>query len=231
MKKLAVPQEKNIKVLHPVVANLVANVAGEVPGLGAIVETWRDSIADRKEEKLWLFLIEVADAVNELAKQNSEILDQLHLQSDYFSSSLANVAQLAMNSADSTKRDYLKQYMINYSKVTRPDVDLAWIYENFLANFSGSHIVVLEKIANAQAGLNQKELTVLTSQPTRREAITVGQCGRDLKIESNVIEALVASLEANGLISQHDRGTGLGEGGSVLIIRPLGRSFIQYVSK
>lgn len=230
MKKLNVPDNSSKTIVHPLLASVIINSTSEVPLLGAVVNTWRDTVAQRKEQKLYEFLHEVAYAINDLAVENPHVVDVEHLQSDEFTSTLATVAQVSMSSSDEKKRRYLTQFITNYSKGSRPDIELAQIYQNLLLSFSGAHMVVLEKIASTQSKMSEKDLKVLSTQPYRREALTAKDCEEGLGLKDVVVGSLIASLEANGLLFRATTSDGSGGVTEILIIRPLGRSFIDYLT-
>jgi len=223
--KLVAPVPSPSKIEHP----LVQAVAGEVSIVGALTTFWVETVRSRRETELYAFLSDVARAIEDLRSGHAKELDVAHVASADFAETMANVTELAVREQDKNKRDYLRRFVVNYSKTHRPDVSLRKVFFQFVAEFSGVHLLLLDLVYGTQRSLSDSDLVVLGEQLDRPEAVSFSSIARKLDLDSELVAVLAATLAARGLIDIKPATGNRADKTSRILMLPLARRFMAFL--
>lgn len=191
---------------------------------------WVETVRSRRERELYAFLSEVASRINALYTARESGLDVEHMASEDYSTTLANVTELAVREKDDNKREYLQRFLVNYGKRERPDVDLRKIFYTFLSDLSGMHLVLLDQVFAAQRALSDADLGVLAEQLDKPEAVSIKSISTGLNLAEELVQALCAVLDSRGLILIKDPPSNYDDTTPRLIMRPLARQFMEFMA-
>ena len=142
MSELTAPQLHQSALENP----LVQAARGEIPIIRPLTTYLVEAVRSRREQELYKFLGEVAQAIEALRIKRPDQLDVHHVDSDDFGETLANVTEIAVREHDDAKRSYLRRFVVNYGTRERPDITLRKVFFQFLSELSGLHLVVLANV-------------------------------------------------------------------------------------
>lgn len=225
MKKLAPPGRSPSWTEHP----LVQAVAGEIPVVRPLTTYWVETVRSRREDDLYLFLAEVARQIDELRTQTNSQLDLDHVTGGDFAETLCNVTEVAVRQQDDSRRKYLQRFIVNYSKVQRPDTNLRNVFFQFASELTGTHLVILDEVYAAQHSLSDADLSVLGEQPDRSEALSINTMAQRLRLDADLVSVLTAMLEARGMLDIKPVASSVPDKTPTLIMRPLARRFMAFL--
>lgn len=226
MTKLNPPEETSTFMEHP----LVQAVAGKVPIVSALTTFWVETVRSKREKALYTFLHEVASEIETLRKGNKyEVVDVKHIASEDFAETIANVTELVIHQKDDEKKEYLKRFVVNYSKQKRPDINLRKIFFQIIREISGAHLLILDQIYSCQSSLSDSDLYVLNEQLDRPEALSVKKLTQLLELNEDLISILGSMLENRGLIKMTSVSDNYTDNTPRLIMLPLARRFMDFL--
>jgi len=203
---------------------LVGAAAKRLPFLGVCADAWIDSMRQRRGEELRQFLMDLAWDLRRLETRIGEKRLTEELEGAEFEQTLGNVANAYVASVDETKREFLKKYIVNTVQISDFDIHFRQIFERLLRIFSGSHIVALGAVWRLQRLLSDNQISVLMEQLERSEVARFSVISRELRIEKFILHALIANLEAEGVLQSIGRDVG---NEKCLFLTPLGRKFAE----
>jgi len=209
--------------LHPSITEnpLVQAVRGELPVVRPLTTYWLEIVRARRDRELYVFLNDVAQAIEDLRQHEPDRLDVTHIDSDDFSETLGNITELAIREQDETKRSYLRRFVVNYGTCERPDITLRKVFYQIIAELSGLHLVLLDKVFEAQKSISDEDLRVLAEQLDRHEALSIHSLKEALLIKEDLVAVLAATLESKGLLHIKTPGTTIQDHTPRLIMCPL----------
>lgn len=226
MKKLVAPLLKGSVVEYP----LVQALAGKIPIVDALTEFWVETLRSRRETVLYAFLTDVASAIEEIRSTRPRELDVSHVASADFVETMANITELAIREQDENKRQYLRRFVVNYSKMHRPDVNLRKVFFQFVVEFSGVHLLILDLVYSSQRALSDSDLVVLGEQLDRAEAMSYGTIARTLDLDIDLVAVMATTLAARALLSIKMASGGPDIESSRIVMLPLARRFMAFLS-
>lgn len=227
MSNLMPPDETPSPLEHP----LVQAVRGEIPVVRPLTEYWVATVRSRRERRLYQFLREVAQAIEDLRKAQRATLDVDHIAGEDFDETLASTAEVAVRDQDEAKRKYLRQFVVNYGTTRRPDITLRRVFFQFISELSGLHLVLLDKVYAAQRSLSDRDLVVLGQQLDRSEALSLQSLARSLNADESLLSVLGASLESKALVTLVPPPDRADDPSNRVIMRPLARRFMAYLQE
>lgn len=232
-KVLTVPKSKPSRLEHPAIIAL----AGEIPGAGAVVSYFVETVRSRREGALYDFLTDVADRIGQLKESSDTLelrvsgkLDRDQLASSDFLAVLAKAAEESAREPDEAKREYLLRFVTHYAMQRRPDIALQQIFWQQIRGISGMHVALLDELYKRQGRLSPTDLDVLAAQPTRLELLSAKASASILGVDPAYLEAIVAPLSSAGMLGRVP-GPSTGEDRTPrLIITGMGQLFMRFLS-
>lgn len=170
-----------------------------VPIVGSGIQVGFSEYLQRAKEIRWIEFWEgVEKQLNELSDQK---LDADYLKTEDFVNRVCAIHTQIISTEDTTKFEYLRNYLLNCLWDDAPDVSWKDLFFRYITNLSGTHLRCLSHFYKTQGGLSETDRFHL---PQRTDSVPL-TCAHLLKAfpssyEQKLIEAIISDLESYGLL-------------------------------
>ena len=186
-----------------------------------------------RSEELERYCSDVATRINGLCRDMDAIKDALkskidgnHLWSRDFFKRFSAAASEYVGEPDDHKREYLVTFVANYARDRRPDISLISMFWMFTRELSGSHLLLLKMLYDAQKSLDDVDLRNL--RPDRSEAVSLKMLSDQTSIDSRMVDILIQSLVSRGLSTRVGAPFAADSSDRVLL-SPAGREYLKFL--
>jgi hypothetical protein len=205
---------------------------GAVPVAGPIVQAFYNEVLQSpREVRMGNWMTVVATELRQLRDAGFVTFDELR-DSEVFQSTIAKATQTAATTHDTTKRELLRNALLNVALRRSPAEDLRQLFLRFLDEFTASHIVVLRFLQDTERGAKERGTSPRQVMATSNiREITQGiltefddQPHLLLVIQSDLFDR---QLIGDSVASSHVKFTGTFHN----FTSPLGEKFLEFVAE
>lgn len=214
-------------------APLVQAVASEVPGLGAVVTYLVETVREEREDRLRGFLSDLSAGFDDLERrvsESEELIDRKHVDSPEFRAAIVAATEEAIRSPDETKVKYLRDFLLSYSRLGRPDRTLTDEYWSILRALSGTHCLILAWLFRLQGRKDANDLRDMARDPTHPDSASVRQVAKELGLGESLVDAIAIALRSRGVLWLVAPPSPATDNSERLVLSPLGASFFRFLT-
>lgn len=119
---------------------------GTAPYTGGFASLLSERAQRRQELRLRTFLLDFAHYVDERWRDIEEKVDHDFISSEEFVVVLEDALAEVGRTTDQRKLEFLRSYILNSTKITRPDANWRSLFQTYLSQLSGIHLICLRYV-------------------------------------------------------------------------------------
>ena len=193
-----VEKKLNLPSLPKTLPPVLQGVSSQISGVGGFV-TWHVARQqDRYNAELKDFCHGIMLRIERL-HQKSEVDPEQFWGEEYFEL-FREYAEEFSKTSDEAKKEYLKKFVVNFSKKRRPDVDLLSIFKSITKRLSGTQFLCLMVLYERQVNIKDQDRSYLLKTYSSDVLVSDGKLRESLKIDEDLLRFLIADASRMGLV-------------------------------
>ncbi len=177
---------------------LINLLLGSAPFTGGLINALNLRVNQRKDKRLKKFLLSLSSKMENLDKTK---LPKEYIQSEEFWNQIEFVCNEVRKTEDQKKIRYLEKYIINSIRELKPDISIELLFQRYLSQLSGSHLVILEYYHKKQSTYSLNDRTKMPSSIDGVLPLNVNDISKKFEHFSwHLIQLICVDLENHGLL-------------------------------
>ncbi|MFJ4559061.1 hypothetical protein ACIP4Q_23630 [Streptomyces massasporeus] len=166
---------------------------------GGIASLLSENARKRQEFRLRKFLVDFANYTDARWDSLKEHVDENFIASDEFATLVVDGLEEAGRTSDEVKLKFVMDYILNSSRIIRPDISWRDVFRTYLSQLSGTHLISLHYAFSVQEGISERErMGIVRSDrvPVKVDSFISGNYG----VDENLARLCFADLANVGLL-------------------------------